>query len=60
MNNYSTLNDIITDEEVLQMAKEHIENGTTPYFGLGTGKSTLALRIWMAMFYLEATGKINE
>ena len=35
----------ITDEEVLQMAKEHIENGTTPYFGLGTGKSTFYVRL---------------
>ena len=57
MNNYLTLNDIITDEDVLQIAKEHIKNGTTPYSGLGTGKTTLTLRVLMAMAYLEGKGE---
>ena len=49
---YDSLNDIITDEDVLKMAKEHLKNNTFPMSFIGSGKTTLTTRIIMAMLYL--------
>lgn len=49
---YVSLNDIITDEDVLKMAKEHLENNTFPMSFIGSGKTTLTTRIILAMLYL--------
>lgn len=49
---YVSLNDIITDEDVIKMAKEYIEKGTWPVSFIGSGKTTLTCRILTAMMYL--------
>ena len=49
---YVSLNDIITDEDVLKMAKEYLENNTFPMSFISSGKTTLTTRIILAMLYL--------
>ena len=56
MNEYITLNDLISDKEILEMAKEHIDNDTFPDCPLGCGKSELTWRIIMGIMYLKEKG----
>lgn len=56
LSNYKTLNDLISDKEILDMAKEHIDNNTVPYCPIGCGKSTLISRVTAGMMYLWEKG----
>ena len=49
---YSSLNDLITDADILKIAKEHIKEGTVPICCIGSGKTMLTTRIFTAMMFL--------
>ena len=49
---YSSLNDLITDADILKIAREHIEKGTVPICCIGSGKTELTTRIFTAMMFL--------
>ena len=53
---YKKLNYLISDKEILDMAKEHIDNNTVPYCPIGCGKSTLISRVAAGMIYLWEKG----
>ena len=49
---YTALTELITDEDILFMAREHIQNGTIPMTTRGIGKSNIVSRILAGMIYL--------
>ena len=49
---YSSLNDLITDADILKIAREHIKKGTVPICCIGSGKTELTTRIFTAMMFL--------
>ena len=49
---YKVLGDAITNEDILIMAREHIQNGTIPMATRGIGKSQLVAKIIAGMLYL--------
>lgn len=55
-----TINDFISDEEILKIAKKCIECKTIPVSGRGLGKTTLQTRILIAMLYLQKQGNTND
>lgn len=57
---YSSLNDLITDADILNLAKEHIKKGTVPMYCIGSGKTELATRILTAMMFLTTEGQCTS
>lgn len=55
MEYYVELNDLLTDSEILDIAREHLKNKTVPFTGIGTSKSMLQSRIITAMMFLQST-----
>lgn len=49
---YVSLNDLITDEEILTLAKQYIENNKFTIPSTTIGKTTLSMRIQCAILYL--------
>ena len=57
---YVSLNDLITDEQVLEIAKQHINDGTFPTYTTETGKTTLTTSIVTAILYLMEKGYVSK
>ena len=55
---YKSINELISDEEILEIARENLKNNTIPVYS--SGKSELQRRVLTGMMYLTNKNKYMQ